>query len=96
MNKLATKSKINKADLIDTKPVQTGRGQINKFNVLEDQVSPDAKTRALRRTMLINSLNTGRCTTPQELSQRFEELFEMCFNNNFIPTVEALALCSRN
>ena len=93
---MANKSKVNRADLIDTKPTQTGRGQINNFNVLEDQVSPDAKSRALRRTMLINSLNTGRCTTPQELSDRFQKLFEMCFNNNFIPTVEALALCSRN
>ena len=56
---------------------------------------PDAKSRALRRTMLIKSLCTSRCTTPQELEERFDNLFEMCFNNNFIPTVEALALCSR-
>ena len=93
---MGTKSKVNKADLIDKKPTQTGRGQINNFNTLENTVSDDAKSKALRRTMLISSLNTGRCTTPQELSDRFKKLFEMCFNNNFIPTVEALALCSRN
>lgn len=93
---MATVSKVNKADLIDTKPTQTGKGQIANFYNLELTVSDDAKTRALRRTMLIKSLNTGRCTTSQELSDRFQKLFEMCFNNNFIPTVEALALCSRN
>ena len=73
-----------------------GKGDIAKFNSLEENVTPDAKSRALRRTMLINSLNTGRCTTSQELSDRFQKLFEICFNNNFIPTVEALALCSRH
>lgn len=93
---MATKTKANKADLIDKKPTQTGRGQINNFNTLENTVSDDAKSKALRRTMLIKSLNTGRCTTPQELRERFNKLFEMCFNNNFIPTVEALALCSRD
>lgn len=72
-----------------------GKGDINKLNVLEEQVSPDAKSRAFRRTMLIKDLCTSRCTTPQELEERFNNLFEMCFNNNFIPTVEALALCSR-
>lgn len=92
---MATKTKVNKADLIDTKPTQTGKGQIANFHNLENTVSDDAKTKALRRTMLIKSLNTGRCTTPQELKDRFDKLFELCFQNNFIPTVEALALCSR-
>lgn len=82
--------------LLGDKVPYMGKGDIAKFNSLEENVTPDAKSRALRRTMLINSLNTGRCTTSQELSQRFEELFTVCFNNNFIPTVEALALCSRN
>lgn len=72
-----------------------GHRDINKLNSLENQVSDDAKTKALRRTMLIKSLCTSRCTTSQELQERFDQLFELCFNNNFIPTVEALALCSR-
>ena len=71
-----------------------GHSDINKLNSLEESTTPDAKARALRRTMLINSLNTSRCTTSQELNDRFQKLFELCFNNNFIPTVEALALCS--
>lgn len=71
-----------------------GKGDINKFNCVDENISPDAKSRALRRTMLIKSLNTGRCTTSQELADRFDKLFDMCFHNNFIPTVEALALCS--
>ena len=35
---LATKTKANKADLIDKKPTQTGRGQINNFNTLEKKI----------------------------------------------------------
>lgn len=82
------------SNVID-KPLFMRQGQINLFNDLNISTSPDAKSKALRRTMLINSLNIGRCTTSQELQDRFEQLFELCFNNNFIPTVEALALCSR-
>lgn len=72
---------------------QKNIGKLTNLNENPD-ITPDAKTRALRRTMLISSLNTGRCTSPQEMQERFEELFDMCFKNNFIPTVEALALCS--
>lgn len=71
-----------------------GHRNIGMISDTNENTSPDAKARALRRTMLIKSLDTGRCTTPQELDERFEKLFTMCFNNNFIPTVEALALCS--
>ena len=68
----------------------------NINEILDPNNAPaDAKVTALRRTMLIKSLNTSRCTTSQELSDRFEQLFDLCFRNNFIPTVEALALCSR-
>ena len=67
----------------------------NIADILDPNNAPiDAKVTAMRRTMLIKSLNTGRCTSAQELSERFEQLFDMCFRNNFIPTVEALALCS--
>ena len=71
-----------------------GKGDIGKFTNLNEQVPDDAKSRALRRTMLIKSLNTGRCTTSQELAERFDKLFEVCLENGFIPVVEALALCS--
>lgn len=71
-----------------------GKSDIGKLTSTDINVSDDAKSRAMRRTMLIKELNTGRCTTSQELAERFEQLFTMCFNNNFIPTVEALALCS--
>lgn len=71
-----------------------GKGDIAKFNSVDVDLAPDAKSKALRRTLLIKSLDTGRCTSPQELADRFQKLFDMCFNNNFVPTVEALALCS--
>lgn len=67
----------------------------NINEILDPNNAPDdAKVRALRRTLLIRKLNTSRCTTSQELADRFDKLFELCFQNNFIPTVEALALCS--
>lgn len=67
----------------------------NINEILDPNNAPDdAKVRALRRTMLIKSLDTGRCTTPQELSDRFEKLFSVCLENGFIPVVESLALCS--
>lgn len=65
-----------------------------KISDTNEGVPEDAKARALRRTLLIRKLNTSRCTTPQELADRFNDLFQLCFDNNFIPTVEALALCS--
>lgn len=73
-----------------------GKSNIGKLTNLNENpdITPDAKTRALRRTMLINKLNTHRCTSPQELQDRFELLFNTCFENNFVPTVEALSLCS--
>lgn len=67
----------------------------NIAETLDPNNAPDdAKVRALRRTLLIKKLDTGRCTSAQELEERFQNLFEVCFQNNFIPTVEALALCS--
>jgi hypothetical protein len=71
-----------------------GKGDIGKLVNLNEAVPEDAKARALRRTMLIKKLNTGRCTTPQELAERFDKLFEVCLENGFIPVVESLALCS--
>ena len=73
-----------------------GQKNIGKLSNLNDNpdVPMDAKVRALSRTMLINKLNTHRCTSPEELQERFEKLFEICFENGFIPTVEALSLCS--
>ena len=59
-----------------------------------NNASDDAKVKALRRTMAIKALDTGRCTSAQELSDRFNQLFNLCFEYNFIPTVESLALCS--
>lgn len=54
----------------------------------------DARAKALRRTQLVYSLNVGRCTTPEELQDRFHQLFNLCAENNFIPNIEMLALCS--
>ena len=52
----------------------------------------NARVNVLRRTMLVKELNTGRCTTPQELQDRFDKLFQLAFREGFIPVVEHLAL----
>lgn len=73
--------------------IQTKKGDIGKYTKLDD-VPESAASTALRRTLLAKSLNTGRCTTPQELADRFDSLFQIATNNGFIPTVEMLALAS--
>lgn len=69
------------------------KGDIGQL-VDTSNVPPDKATMALRRTLLVKKLNTGRCTTPQELADRFEQLFETCVENGFMPNVEMLAIAS--
>lgn len=67
----------------------------NINEILDPNNAPaDARFNALRRTMLVSKLNTGRCTTPQELEQRFNNLFELAYQEGFVPVVEHLAICS--
>ncbi len=70
-----------------------GKSDIGKLNGVQD-APPSAASEALRRTLLAKNLNTGRCTTPQELAHRFDSLFQTAANNGFVPTVEMLGLCS--
>lgn len=70
------------------------KGDISKITSTAN-VEPDKATMALRRTLLVRKLNTGRCTTPQELKDRFDNLFETCLENGFMPTVEMLAIAAR-
>lgn len=70
-----------------------GRRNIGAVSSTRD-VEPTAASRAVSRTMLINKLNTSRCTSPQELQERFELLFDTCIQNGFCPPIEALSLCS--
>lgn len=80
---------------MSNKPTKMKSRGKNIAETLSPNNTPDDKRAiALRRTMLIKSLNTGRCTSPQELKERFEKLFETCLQYNFVPTVEALSLCS--
>ena len=67
----------------------------NINEILDPNNAPtDSKREALRRTILAKNLCSSRCTTSQELEQRFNELFEIAFNEGFIPTFEMLGLCS--
>lgn len=69
---------------------QRNIGAVSSTQNVEETVA----SKTMRRTMLIKSLNTGRCTSAQELSERFSLLFETCLKHGFIPPIEALALCS--
>ena len=71
--------------------IQTKKGDIAKYTKL-DEVPESAASTALRRTLLVKKLNTGRCTTSQELADRFDSLFQTATDNGFIPTVEMLAI----
>lgn len=75
------------------KPANRGRN-INDILDVNQNTSPDARFVALRRTLLVKRLNTGRCTSAEELSERFTSLFELAFQEGFVPNVEMLAICS--
>ena len=53
----------------------------NIASILDPNNAPiHARREALRRTLLARKLCTSRCTTPQELKERFDQLFELAFN----------------
>lgn len=63
-----------------TKTKMANRGK-NINEILDPNSAPlPARKEALRRTLLANKLNTGRCTTPQELQERFDQLFQLAFD----------------
>lgn len=70
-----------------------GKSDIGKMHNF-DNIPEDTKRLAMRRTLLARKLDTGRCTSPEELAQRFNLLFEKCYEEGFIPNVEMLALAS--
>lgn len=58
----------------------------NIASILDPNNAPiDARREALRRTLLARKLNTSRCTTPQEMADRFQQLFELAFKERLCP-----------
>ena len=58
----------------------------NIASILDPNNAPvPAKKEALRRTLLARKLNTSRCTTSQELKERFDQLFELAFQERLRP-----------
>ena len=50
----------------------------NISSILDPNNAPlPARKEAMRRTLLASKLNTSRCTTSQELQERFDQLFEL-------------------
>ncbi len=91
-NTINTKSNKSEQPKIGRLP---GVGQGNIGALMDTNAAPeDAKARALWRTMLIKNAFNGRCTSAEDLQDRFERLFNLCLENNFVPTVEMLAVAS--
>lgn len=52
----------------------------NIASILDPNNAPvAARKEAMRRTLLASKLNTSRCTTSQELQERFDQLFDLAF-----------------
>jgi hypothetical protein len=79
--------------MAETKALARGKNIADILDVNKN-TTQDARLRAIRRTLLVKQLNTGRCTSAQELAERFDKLFEICLGEGFVPVVEMLALCS--
>lgn len=58
----------------------------NIASILDPNNAPThARREALRRTLLARKLCTSRCTTSQELKERFDQLFEVAFKERLRP-----------
>ena len=71
-----------------------GKGQISKVNDAANHAPEEARRNALRRTLLAREIGKKKCTTPQEMQERFDTLFEKCLEEGFVPNVEMLALAA--
>lgn len=71
-----------------------GKGQIAKLNNGANNAPEDARRNALRRTLLAREIGKKKCTTPQEMQERFDLLFQKSAEEGFVPNVEMLALAS--
>lgn len=64
------------------KPSKMGKGDIAKLN--NNQSADDILVaKAYRATNIAVELNTSRCTTPQEMQDRFIKLFENCAKERY-------------
>lgn len=73
---MATKTKFKNS--LATRSNGSGK---NIASILDPNNAPvGARREALRRTLLARKLCTSRCTTSQELKERFDQLFEVAFN----------------
>lgn len=80
---MATKSKSKSKNSLATRSNGSGK---NIASILDPNNAPiHARKEALRRTLLARKLCTSRCTTPQELKERFDQLFEVAFNERLRP-----------
>lgn len=59
-----------------------------------DNIPKDDAKKALAFSMKIAPLNTGRVTDPEDLAERFEKLFEIAYEEGFLPRIEHLCLVS--
>lgn len=61
-----------------------GKSDIGKLTS-NAYIDENSASKILRRTLLVKKLNTSRCTTPQELQERFDQLFELALQQRLCP-----------
>lgn len=75
------------------KIVKMGRRNIGAMQNIDNLPKDDVK-KQFGFALQIAKINTGRVKSPQELAQRFEQLFEVAFEQGVLPRYEHLVLVS--
>lgn len=69
----------------------TGKGLNSRYNLDEEDMPLSKKI--MKFNLLLMQTFEGKADTPEELANRFATYFEMCVENERIPTVERTCVC---
>lgn len=76
-----------------TKSKSIGQSNIDALRCTDKMIDDiDYKKRKIAFCMEVAKLNTHRVSTPQEMQDRLQQLFELCIKTGDIPTYENLAV----
>lgn len=70
-------------------------GALTNPNRATADVDIEYKKRKIKFCMDVAKLNTSRVQTPDEMRERLDKLFELCYQTGDIPTYENLAVACR-
>ena len=69
----------------------TGKGLNSRYNLDKEDVPLSKKI--MKFNLLLMQTFEGKANSPEELANRFATYFEMCIENERIPTVERTCFC---